>query len=246
MRTMYLRVEIPDDGDADAVLAAMDDVPAEIWRIDTAASPLNNPDERARAAKLLRMHALDRPWQEDEIRALADKLEAEPEPAPPGADVPGVAGTSSVDADGVALIWVCTKCGGRLHRRGSHCYGPAQRPHEPVQAAAVRVVPERERDEALEALRELLEAASALVFDRDDGLDPLVANAVMAVKRSRAVLERVERTHALVPVRAAAWAAELAEEVADEQGLTAPDSPLMRMSAAFAAAARGEGPVWPS
>jgi hypothetical protein len=100
-----------------------------------------------------------------------------------------------------------------------------------------RVV-ERERDEAREALRDLLAEFEVAVQDkRAPSNGPLL--------RAEAILKGVERTHTIVPnkslVRAAAYA-----EMRSGVLQTGPAASLaMRWSEAFRAAARGERVDWP-
>lgn len=119
---------------------------------------------------------------------------------------------------------------------------------EPEQGA----VAERERDEAREALRELIEDSSALLRAHTRAIWTLSGEATYPpgergamgawaqarLAAARAVLEGVERTHALVPVQA------LGELAAVLDGL--PFAKGAGWANTLRAAARGERPEWPS
>lgn len=89
----------------------------------------------------------------------------------------------------------------------------------------------RERDEAREALRELRDALKA-TYGPPRGQNTRLDT---AVQRTGAVLEGVERTHALVPLAALKRAAEASRSVAG-----------FEFAEALLAAARGERVEWPS
>jgi hypothetical protein len=169
------------------------------------------------------------------LNGLADKLEAEPEPTWRQQD----GGEVGDEPLRFTIRW----------DHVTHSY----RVSVPNLSGSLQVVPadayddmRRERDEAREALRELRDAA-VLAREKSWMDDALNRRFREAINNAAVPLEGVERTHTLVPNEAAEWASEIAEELADEHGQhDNPDSPLMRMSRAFAASARGERVEWPS
>jgi hypothetical protein len=163
-------------------------------------SPLT-PDERAEAVDLIGWAASRHPLarKREMARALADKLEAEPEP--------GVMGN--------------------------------------LAASLKTIRAERERDEAQEALRNLL----LVIAERSQ--HPLADDAgARVVEQARAVLKGVERTHTLVPNRALEIIEDRLDDYAGDQLSDGASGQTMQTTLdlvnAVRAAVRGENPKWPS
>lgn len=247
-QTIYLRVVIPVGVDVDTVLGSMDDVPAEVH------GPVG----------------------------LADKLEAEPEPDPRlqervadmltenDAAGPGPVSRREYLDDAAAILRLvgetptisaetvicCDEAKvaspGCDHGHGLETLG------ELIDAYSNPRSVERERDEAREALRELL---AALAADRRKILSqpgPRMSGCGIlnmprtkaAVVVAEAIVEGVERTHTLVPNRALEIIEDRLEDYVGDQlgdgasGLTVQTS--MAALNAVSAALRGENPEWPS
>lgn len=175
-------------------------------------SPLT-PDERAEATGLLRhlagfYHQQNQAEAYDNIIALADKLEAEP-------DLMGAL------ADSLKVK--------------SHPYVVQERD----KARA-------ERDEAREALRDLsaaIEGLSVSWSTRGIRVSEAEWEAIaVPAAAARAVLEGVERTHALVPLRSLNW---IAYALSLSPGQTMSETRRSDLARACEAAVHGERVDWP-
>lgn len=212
---------------------------------------LSKPDERVEAAMMLRAHANDLVEESftthegaiDRARDLADKLEAEPEPIP----------AAVLDRRAMFLAGCGTLSDDEIRQWAFEHAAEVEGPpvEEPLMVAVVSareqgVIAERERDEAREALRELLDALNT--YGDRLPLEQMVAlrsGLNGAGERARAVLEGVERTHACVRIGELEEAVELLEHV---PGYTGPGEieggdareRAQWLMVAFTAAARGE------